>query len=590
MRDTRRTVAGLVMLTLLLSAGTALWLAHADAWSLGRRSPVLNYDTAQYALAARELARTGRLATTYALPIELARHAGPPWPLALVQPGLVLVEAAIFRVAPNELRIGGRSLAQWSRPDQMEWLVIPIVFTCYVMCGILLGLAVAKLLRRHAPEVSDPMRMAAGATIGLVFLLDPEAQHFGVGGFTELPFTCGLVLAAALLSLDRAQKQPLLFGLLLGIAGAFRLNMLWLAPAFVIAAASLAPRAGRGRVVGLAALGFAIPLAPWWFYKWREFGTPFWDLGQYIVWDGVQGRTWFTLHHLPEAPRLPGGAEALGLVAAKTLGNLPGLLLKVTTGPRALWLGSLAVWIVIGGSSRTLRVAGGTMLAVFALSVVAASIGVPLLRYAFPGRILLEAAGILALWGLIARAPASAVSAPMARALRVGVAALALSWGAWQTVAGNAEARAASAARGMPSTHTMLQIAVLMNREIPAGEAVMSNLGPTLAWHARRPVVHLALAPEDLDACRRRLDVRHVLLVFRDPEHAWGEWSAVVARPLEAKDRPELNIRRARRYTSADGFSLVWLEMGPLGPGFASAGDRGEGAMTLASGPKTRAP
>jgi hypothetical protein len=187
---------------------------------------------------------------------------------------------------------------------------------------------------------------------------------------------------------------------------------------------------------------------------------------------------------------------------------------------------------------------------------------------------------------LIAKAPASALSAPMARVVRIGVAALALSWGGWQTVAGNAEARSSSATRGVPSTHTMLQIAVLMNREIAAGEAVMSNLGPALAWHARRPVVHLALAPDDLEACRRRLDFRHVLLVFRDPEHAWGEWSAVVARPLEAKNRPELNIQRVRRFNSADGFNLVWLEMGPLGPGLASAGDRGDPALTppLATG------
>ena len=81
------------MLSILLAAGCSLWLLHAESWSLGRRSPVLSYDTAQYALAARELARHGRLATTYALPLELARHPEPPWPLALIQPGLVILEA-----------------------------------------------------------------------------------------------------------------------------------------------------------------------------------------------------------------------------------------------------------------------------------------------------------------------------------------------------------------------------------------------------------------------------------------------------------------------------------------------------------------
>jgi hypothetical protein len=557
------------MLILLLAAGCGLWVMHAESWSLGRRSPVLNYDTSQYALAARELARTGRLATTYALPIELARHAQPPWPLALVQPGLVVLEAAIFRLAPPEIRLGGRSVAQWSRPDQMEWLVIPIMFTCYVTCGILLGLGVSKLLRRHAPGLSPIARMAAGSTVGLAFLLDPEAQHFAVGGFTELPFTCGLVGALSLLALDRAQRQPLLFGLLLGVTGAFRINMLWLLPAFTIAAAALAPPGGRARVALLTVAGFAIPLAPWWIYKWREFGSPAWDLGHYVLWDGVQGRTWFTLNHLPEPPRLPGGIEAVGLFAKKMLANLPGLALAVLTGPRALWLGGLLAWIVFARPPRTLRVAALATLAVFALGVLAAALGVPWLRYAFPGRVVLEAAGVLSMWGLIAAAPPAAISARMAPVLRVGVAVVALAWGAWQTAGGNLEAREASATRGVPGTRTLLQIAVLMNREIPPGEAVMSNLGPTLAWHARRPVVHLALAPEDLEACRRRLDFHHVVLVFRDPANAWGGWSEVVARPLEARSRPELNIRRARRYQSADGFIFVWLELGPRGPGLA---------------------
>src|SRR5262245_18776276 len=113
------------MLSILIVAGSALWLLHAESWSLGRRSPVLNYDSSQYALAARELAQHGRLATTYALPIELARHPRPPWPLALVQPGLVILEAIAFRLAPAQLKLGGWSYAQWSRPDQIEWLVIP---------------------------------------------------------------------------------------------------------------------------------------------------------------------------------------------------------------------------------------------------------------------------------------------------------------------------------------------------------------------------------------------------------------------------------------------------------------------------------
>ena len=59
--------------TLAALAGL-LWLIHASAWDLGGRSPVLNYDGAQYALAARELADHGRLATTFALPTGTGRR------------------------------------------------------------------------------------------------------------------------------------------------------------------------------------------------------------------------------------------------------------------------------------------------------------------------------------------------------------------------------------------------------------------------------------------------------------------------------------------------------------------------------------
>src|SRR5262249_53278959 len=150
----------------------------------------------------------------------------------------------------------------------------------------------------------------------------------------------------------------------------------------VLSAALLAPQSGRLRVVALAVLGFALPLAPWWIYKWRAFGTPAWDLGRYVIWDGVQGRTWFGLNHLPEPPRLPHGAEAMRLIAAKAARNLVVLLLATIAGPRALWLGSLVAWVAVAREPRTLRIAAATVLAVFAVGLLAAAIGVPWLRYA----------------------------------------------------------------------------------------------------------------------------------------------------------------------------------------------------------------
>ncbi|NOT33763.1 MAG: hypothetical protein HOP12_06280, partial [Candidatus Eisenbacteria bacterium] len=99
MRLTRTSWGEHVGPILVAVLGAWLCVQHAEAWSLGRRSPVLGFDAAQYSVAAREFARHGRLATTFALPIELAHDASPPWPLAVVQPGLVLAEAAIERLA-----------------------------------------------------------------------------------------------------------------------------------------------------------------------------------------------------------------------------------------------------------------------------------------------------------------------------------------------------------------------------------------------------------------------------------------------------------------------------------------------------------
>ena len=544
------------MLALVL-AGFGLWALHARAWGLGTRSPLLNYDSAQYALAARELADHGRLATPFALPIELARHAGPPWPLTVVQPGLVLAEAAIFRLAP---RTGAESRAS---------LTLLVPFFCYLMLGVTLALVTTRLLARHAPGLDPGRRRIAALTVGLAALLDPEAQHFAVGGFTELPFTLGLAAACGALLAERgAARRPLLFGLLLGVTGSFRASALWLAPVLALAAAALAPRR-RARAFALAMLGFALPLAPWWLYKWRTFGTPGWDLSSLILWEGVEGRTWFSIFHLPEQPALPGGIEAAGLLAGKIARRLPGLLLALATGPRTLWIGALLLWLATCRPPRALAVTGLAIVAASAIAVLAAAATIPWLRFLFPTRILLEAAGVLALWGLIARAPASLLSPRSAAAVAAGVAALAIGWGVNQTLRGNQEAFATSLERGVPDAATMHDLGERLRQQLPGNEVVMSNLGPILAWSAGRPVLHLAQTPADLAACRRRLEFRHVLLAFRGPESAWPGWQEAFARPEESTRRPEWNVARERHWREADGFQVVWLELGPLEAGLA---------------------
>jgi hypothetical protein len=103
------------------------------------------------------------------------------------------------------------------------------------------------------------------------------------------------------------------------------------------------------------------------------------------------------------------------------------------------------------------------------------------------------------------------------------------------------------------------------------GETVMSNLGPALAWQTNHPVIHLAYSPADVAACRRRHDFRHIVLVFRNADRAWDEWHEIVARPGAAQLDPALAVSREQRFVTVDGFTVVWLELGPLPPSLAAA-------------------
>ena len=553
----------LLVLPLVLFAAAALWWLHGQAWDLGGRSPILNYDTAQYALAARELSWHGRFASPFALPLDLVHHGAPPWPLAVVQPGLVLFEAAVFRLVPANGMMAG--------PDSRAGLTLILPFCCFLMLAASLAMGVRHVFARWWPEA--PLRARAGAalTLGLCLALDPEAQHFAIGGFTELPFTLGLLFAFLGLALEVPVQRPLAFGVLLGLAGLFRANMLGLLPLFAIGAAASAPVSRRMRTFGLVLLGFALPLAPWWFYKWRTFGSPAWDLTRFVVWDGVQGRTWFSLYHQAALPVLPAGAEAVRLLAGKTLHNLPVLAGQMLAGPRGLWLGGLLGWLLLARPPRPLAAAGWVALFAALMGMGSAAVSIPWLRYLFPTRVLVEPVGMLALWALIERIPPASLAVPARRALLLATAALALGWGAWCTVRGLDEARLTSRERGVPSTTSLTSVSILLSNDLVPGEPLMSNLGPALAWQTNHPVVHLALTPDDVDACRRRLDFRHIVLVFRGEKRAWAGWSEIVEREGFARTLPHLGVTDERRYRTPDGFTIVWLVLGPLAPALAAA-------------------
>jgi hypothetical protein len=151
---------------------------------------------------------------------------------------------------------------------------------------------------------------------------------------------------------------------------------------------------------------------------------------------------------------------------------------------------------------------------------------------------------------------------------------LALAWGTWSTLHGNAEARQVSRERGVPSSATITTFSIMLNERLAQDEPVMSNLGPSLAWGSLHPVLHLSHTPGDVPACRRRLEFRHILLVFREGPRAWAGWNEIVEQEGYAATIPGLNVVREDRYRTRDGFIVVWLELGPQGPALAASAGR----------------
>jgi hypothetical protein len=553
MAPTRRSTDHLLPLAAVMLAGAALWYAHALAWDLGGRSPILSHESAQVALAARELSWNGRFATPFAFPVELVRHASPPWPLAGVQPGLVLVEAFLFRVAPaHGVPIGS---------DPRAWLTLIVPFSSFLMLGAAGVLGTRHLLAWHAPDAPRWVRAGAPAAVGLTLVLDPEAQHLAVSGVPELPFTVLLLAAVLGVGLGAGARFPRVFGALLGVAGLFRGDMLVLAPLFVAASTVCSEPGRRLRVAFPMVAAFVLPLLPWWIHQWRALGAPGWDVARFALWDQVEGRTWLEFAHRAWEPDIPRGAEAWRLLALKVVGNLGRLLPELLEGARGLWLGSLVAWLATR-PPRPLAAAGLVLLAALAIELVAASAGVPRMRTLFPVRLLAGPAGMLALWSLVGRVPGA--SARARSGLRFAVAVLALAWGLWLTQSMQARARVSSSERVVPASRSLTALSMALNEVLRPGETVMSNLGPSLAWQTNHPVLALAHSPADVPACRRRHEFRHVVLVLEDAGRAGPAWREIFERPGTAATVSELGARVERRFQTRDGFQVVWLELGAL--------------------------
>ena len=578
---TRMPLADLAVLPVVLVAGTVLWLMYAHAWDLGGRSPYLTYDSAQIAIAARELAFRGQLRTLFALPADLPRHALPPWPVAGLAPGLILLQALVFRLVP--------AAGTFARSDVRAALTLVVPFVAYLFAAAALALSARHLFERWSPETPGWQRAGASLTLAGVFLLDPAAQHFAMGAHAELPYLVGLLFVTLGLALGVAGEHPLASGLVLGVTSLFRLQMLAIAPVFALlggwCARLRAPTGASGRsepgaarrALLLSLAGFAVIVAPVWWHEAHVLGSPLGDVVRQLLWDGREGREWFATFHRAATPVLPGVRALAPQLAGKLVFAVPGLLGAFARGPRLFELFALIALLGVRAAPRPLHAAALGVLAVFAVGVLASALAVPWFATLFPARMLVEVAGVCAAWALIARLPARFGGRLVRDALGIALALLALGWGALQTQRGLQEARAAALGRGTPSSLALRELGLRLNPRLEPREALMSNLGPVLAWYTAHAVVHLVDAPEEVEVARRFLDFHHVLLVFRSDERGWGAWRELLERPGAAAAHPALRVSEEERWITSDGFLVVWLRLAPRAAGLAGGGDSAPG-------------
>lgn len=240
----------------LAACSVAMVIAHLQRTVFGPGAAWLTFDSAEYALAGRELAETGRLMTPFVHPATL--HAGqhPPFPLLAGHPLVPVANAALFRIAG-------------ARP---ELTLVPAA-----LAFVLLVTATAWLAFR----VSRASGVALAA--GLAVMLSPWTLRFASEGLSEIPFAALVTIGLALLADFPERPRPVALGVVLGLAHLTRPVLVPMLPAWALGIVLLAPPGARVGALGRTLLGFVPFGLALVAYKALALGSPFADVGGTLV-------------------------------------------------------------------------------------------------------------------------------------------------------------------------------------------------------------------------------------------------------------------------------------------------------------------
>jgi 4-amino-4-deoxy-L-arabinose transferase-like glycosyltransferase len=486
---------------LLATLALAAVAAHAALMFGHLGAALFGFDSAEYALAGRTLAETGRLLTTFVHPALAGRVEGPPFPLVAGHPLLPVLEALVFR-------IGG------ARP---ELSLVP---------SALAFVALVPLAATLAWRVSRSRVLATLA--GLAVALSPRLLRFATDGMSEMLFTALLTAALIVLWDLRERPRPLLLGFLLGLAHLARPVIVPLLPAWLLGLWWLAPPARRGRTLGLALAGFLPCAAVLTLYKWTMTGDPALD-PTYLVLTGLEpgftmGRLNRTVPPLDPGFLLDGPWPVLGKLAAS---GPPLLASALRMTGRACVLGFVVLAFLPGRSER-LRRFQWTVLAMLALIAAVSALTVAQTRFAVP---LLPVMTVLALEGARrllagARRPAlRRLALPAAAALVLGTAALPLA-AAWRR----------ALVEGVPDRGGYREsewrgLVAGIGPLLPGRGVVACDAAPWLGWYGGRATTQIPADPEELPALAEILPVSAIVVtdewtIHQPGEEEWLSWYA----------------------------------------------------------------
>jgi hypothetical protein len=476
----------------VLSLAALLWCAHAWITIVRPERALFSFDSAEYALAGRELARTGVLATPFSYVGALRSGAHPPFPLLAGHPLLPLLEAPVFAV------FGPHS-----------WGSLVPVAVCYLLTVALIALLA--------------METGASATVAAVAALAaaPAMLNFAVDGLSELPFTAAWTGALVLLAAFRRAPRAFGLGVLLGLAHLARPVVVPTLPAWLLAAAWSAPRGERLRHAAWVFAGFAPLAGALLLYKWMATGSPLTDLGGIMLLTGLRPEFGqFDVARMLHPP------DALDLIRAhpealmrKLSGSVPFMVRQaLQIGGRAAGI-AFVLYLV-----RPRRDGAGPVRLVMGFSLAAivglAALTLPRSHFLFP---LLPAAvalgaGELERLGRAARFP---------RGVSVVVVAGLLFWSPLRSLAAEWGGRWNSSRPPDAFRESdLVGFGRAVAARIPPGTWVASDLAPWLSWYADRTSVNIPIATADLAELRTRHGLGAVVLtnewlVWRPGNEAW---------------------------------------------------------------------